>query len=382
MTPDRRTLFALFSFAFGLRVLYAVLFGGNPDVIAIHETYAYRIAAQMAAGWDWLKAPFSPNAPGYLLALSTIFRVTGPSWWAAVLFNATLGAITTGFLYRIGEKRLAPRVGLLSGLWLGAFVSQMHFSSLALREVLTTFLLVWLAYTLVRPFDRMRSAVWTGILYLALVQTEPSFLLLLPLLVVFLGLRATHHRTMNAQYLFLFVATVFVLNTPWMVRNYIVHRAFIPISLEATRYTNPMTQLFQSEPERAGLPEGATVRPKPGFLRNEIEYWRFARFADAPAIPGRGVKEQPAWSLRHNTAAILNFGILLPFFVAGGVIAWRRRHRAALVLTCIVLSHAILRGFVGSGEGTRLPVEPLVILIAFYGLRQLLEMRRAAGGSG
>jgi 4-amino-4-deoxy-L-arabinose transferase-like glycosyltransferase len=380
LTPDRRTLFALFSFAFGLRVLYAALFGDDPTVIAVRETYAYHIAAQMAAGSPWLTTPFSPNAPGYLIVLAVVFKVAGVSWWAAVLLNAVLGAITTGFLYRMGEKHLGPRVGLFAGLWMGAFVSQLHFASLALREVMTTFLFVWLAYALIRPFQRMRSAVWTAALYLALVYTEPVFLLLLPVLLLFLALRATHHRTLNAQYTILFVATFVALNVPWTVRNYVVHREFVPVSLEASRYLAPAFRLMQPGRDY-DVPAEADTRPTRGFLGNEFEYWRFARLSPATGAPERGVIAEPAWSARHNAATIVNFGILLPFLLAGAMIAWRKRHRVILILSGIILSHAILRGFLGSAEGARLPTEPLIILVAFYGIRKLLDKRNAAGGT-
>ena len=377
MTPDRRILLALFALAFGFRVLYAALLGDDPSVVPVRETYDFRIAERMASGWDWLTTPFSPAAPGYLIALSAVFRLVGASWWAAVMFNAVLGAVTTLFLYRVGEKRLGPRVGLASALWLGAFVSQIHYASLAVRDVMTIFLLVWLAISLVKPFHRMRSAVWTGFLYLLLIYTEPMFVLLLPLLLLFLGLRATHHRTLNLQYLFLFIATVFVLSIPWTVRNYVVHHELVPISLKASRFT-PVTRILNpgSPPSDAGV-----ARPEhaPGFLHNTVEYWRFARFADDPGNPAIGVRPEPAWSLRHNAAIILNLGILLPFFAAGVVLAWRRRHRAALVLAAIVVSHALIRGFLGGSGEARLPAEPFVVLLAFYGLRELLEMRRAAG---
>lgn len=379
MTPDRRTLLALFSFAFGVRVLYAVLMGTDPSIVPVRETYDFRIASGMASGWGWLSTPFSPNAPGYLIALAAVFRVFGASWWVAVLFNAALGALTTLFVYRIGEKRLGRLVGLASALWLGAFVSQIHWASLVARDVLATCLLVWLAYSLVKPFARMRSAVWTAFLYLLLVYTEPMFVLLLPVLVLFLALRATNHRALSLQYLFLFVAALFVMAIPWTLRNYVVHREIVPISLKATRFTSAVHALDrETTRETTGV---ARPEQAPGFVRNTVEYWRFARLTESPGNPAIGVRPEPAWSLRHNAAIILNFGILLPFCAAGMALAWRKRHRAALVLAGVVLSHALVRGVLGGSEEARLPVEPFVILLAFYGLRELLEMRRAAGSS-
>jgi hypothetical protein len=173
-----------------------------------------------------------------------------------------------------------------------------------------------------------------------------------------------------------------VLSIPWTIRNYVVHRALVPISVKASRYTDPVTNLFQARPAPV-VPEVPAAADAPGIAHNTIEYWRCARFRESPGNPAIGVRPEPAWSLRHNVVMVLNFGILLPFFAAGIVIAGRRRRRAPLVLTGIVVSHAILRAFLGGSEEARLPVEPLIILLAFYGLRELLEMRRAAGaGAG
>lgn len=378
MTPDRRTLLALFSLAFGLRVLYAVLVGH--DLLPAGESYDFRIASRMVQSLQWITTPFAPNSPGYRALLTLAFKVFGVSWWAAVLLNAVLGALTTLFVYRIGERLLGKRVGLFSALWLGLSVNHMHFASLASRDVLVTFLLTWIAYTLARPFYRMRSAVWLAFLTTILLHTEPMFLVLLPLLVLFLALKSTHHRALSAQYVFLFAAALIVFFLPWTVRNLAVYRDFVPISLEATRYTAPVSRLVRDTPPTPEVshPDAITVQ-KPGFVTNEREFWRAVRLTDAPAAPERGLPAEPAWSLRHNLTSMLSYGILLPFFLAGCIFAFQRRHRAALVLATMVWSYALLRGFLRGNEATRLWVEPLIILVAFYGIKVLLDLRQAAG---
>jgi 4-amino-4-deoxy-L-arabinose transferase-like glycosyltransferase len=380
LTPDRRTLLALFSLAFGLRILYAVIFGSDPDVVS-RDSYAFRTASRMVESWEWVTTPFSPSAPGYRMLLAATFKLFGVSWWTAVVLNAVLGATTTLFVYRIGERLLGKRVGLFSALWLGLSFDHMHYASFMMRDVLVTFLLTWLTYTLARPFHRMRTAVWTAFLCTLLFHTEPMFMILLPLLVVFLALASTHHRALNAQYVVLFVAALFVFFLPWTVRNFVVYGDVVPVSLEAARYTRPVARLMHDatpEPESASAHPLADVVQRPGFLANEREFWRAVRLSDAPGDPSRGVRPEPAWSLRHNVINFLNYGVLLPFFLAGLVLAWKVRQRAALVLGSIVVSYAVLRGFIWE-YGARLVVEPLIILLAFYAVKVLLEMRRAAG---
>jgi hypothetical protein len=251
----------------------------------------------------------------------------------------------------------------------------LHFASVAIRDVFTVFLFVWLAYVLVTPFRRMRSAVSLGILYVLLIYTQPLFLLFLPFLVIYLGLRATHHRVLSVQYLFLFLVTIFVLSIPWTIRNYVVHHDIVPISLTADRYTSRLARFFREGPPVTRPSEAVDLSVN--FMAREREFWRVGRFSETPATPGRGA--EPAWSVRHNLVSIVNFGLLLPFFLAGVVIALRRRHRVALILVGLVVWVALVRGFVGGGEDVRLPADPLIILVAFYGVRSLLDMRSAAG---
>ncbi|HET6349714.1 MAG TPA: glycosyltransferase family 39 protein [Candidatus Krumholzibacteria bacterium] len=376
MTPDRRTLLALFALAFGLRVLFAVIFGGNPDVVTIHETYDYQIAARMAQDFNWVTTPFSPNAPGYLILLAAVFSVFGASWWTAVLLNCFLGGMTTFFLYRIGENRFAPRAGLVAAIWLGLFVHQIAFASFVFRDVMVAFLFTWFVYQLCAPFRRMRTAVWLAVLYTLLIMTEPVFLVLLPVLIVYFALFATHHRTLNLQYLFLFAAFFLFMNVPWTVRNYYVHHEFVPVSIEADRYSGPVIRLLSIPvpAQRVEVPPGMVYR-QPGFLHNTREFWRVVRFYKSPADPAHAVAAEPAWSLRHNLTSLLTYGLLLPFVVIGVIFAIRKRHRPALILTVSIFAYAFVRGFMTGDDRFRLTIEPLIILMGVFGLRELMRLR-------
>jgi 4-amino-4-deoxy-L-arabinose transferase-like glycosyltransferase len=379
VTPDRRTLLALFSLAFGLRVLFAAWFGTNPEIVPVHETYDFQVAQRMSVDFGWVTTPFSPNAPGYLLLLAAAFKIAGASWWTAVLLNAFLGATTTLFLYRIGERRLGRLVGLVSALWLGVSVRHLSFASLVIRDVTTTFLLVWFVYELIRPFHRMRVSLWAAFVCMLLLHTEPMFLVLLPVVLVYLAIWSTHHRELSARYLLLFVTALLVFSIPWTARNYYLHRDFIPVSLEARRYTAPLAHLLRPAPPVSPVAETDVVIHAPGFVHNTVEFWRVVRLKDAPADPAHGLGPQPAWSRRHNVISVLNYGVLLPFLVVGALIGWRRRHPTVLGLTGTILSYAILRGFLGANDSTRLLVEPFIILVALYGVKELLALRSRAG---
>ncbi len=76
MTPDRRTIFALFSLAFGLRILYAALIGTNPDLVPnplTHDYYPYHIPI---VSWADLRAWWPVLA--YALLTAGIFAALWP----------------------------------------------------------------------------------------------------------------------------------------------------------------------------------------------------------------------------------------------------------------------------------------------------------------
>ena len=376
MTPDRRTLLALFSLAFGLRVLFAAVFGGNPAIVPISDTYDYQIAARMAQDPSWISTPFSPKAPGYLMLLASAFSIFGVSWWTAVGLNALLAGLTTFFIYRIGEKRIGPSAGLMAAVWFGLSAHQILFTSFAIRDTLVTLLFTWFIHALIKPFWRMRTALWLAFLYTMLVMTEPFFLVLLPVVLIYLGFFATHHRVLSFQYAVLFAAFFLFLNIPWTVRNYAVYEQFVPVSIEADRYTSTVERYARNAPaENVEVPPSAMVWVQPSFAHNTMEFWRAMRLEDAPADPAHGIEAEPAWSRRHNLTYLVTYGVLLPFMVIGAVFAIRHRNRSALVITGAIASYSLFRGFMTGDDRFRLTIGPLIILLAIYGMRELVKLR-------
>jgi 4-amino-4-deoxy-L-arabinose transferase-like glycosyltransferase len=382
VTPDRRTLLALFSIAFGLRVLYAALVGTNPTINPSPGTYEYLLAERIHDSMTWVKEPFTPRAPAYVLTLAAAFKVLGVRQWVAILMQAFFGGVTVLMVYRIGERRLGRGVGLLAALWLAISVHQMHFVSIFVRDTLATLALVWFVHTLIRPFERMRQAVWAGVVYTFLIHVAPQFLLLLPVVLLYFLFFATRHRILSVQYLFLFLATVFIVSLPWTIRNTMVYGETIPVGLEAKRYISPVTALVSpgdrvSENDLKGT--RALVAHSSGVLQNTIEFWRVTRLRGSQ---GEGVHSEPPWSLRHNLINIATFGVLLPFALIGLGMGWWKRRRAVLVLFIVTATYWVMHAFLGATERTRLPIEPFVILLAFYGLIELITLVRSRGKRG
>ncbi len=368
MTPDRRTILALFSLAFGLRILYAAIVGASPDFVATAYTYDFVIANKIAAGANWLSEPISPRAPGYQLLLGGLFSLFGVHQWLVIIMQAFFGGVIAFLLYRLGEKSLAPSVGLFAAIWFSIYVQEIHFTSFMLRDVTVVMLATFTCYLLIRYAHTIRGSLWTALAYAVLVHFDPQFLLFLPVITLYFLFYATRRRLLGVQYAFLFFGTVIVLLAPWTIRNYRVYGDPIPVALEATQYYQPV---------RSAITANAPADREGGFWRNSLEYWRVMRLRDHTVGVANGPdRVLPAWSFRHNAISLVTYGVLLPFFLVGVWVSVRNRNRTTLVLSIAVAGMYLIRAFYGGSPHTRLPAEPLIILLAFYGVTHLVREYR------
>jgi 4-amino-4-deoxy-L-arabinose transferase-like glycosyltransferase len=375
VTPDRRTILALFSLAFGLRILYAVLVGTSAEVNPNPYTYDFLIARKIASGADWWSQPLSPAAPGYQLLLAALFGVGGVHRWLVIIAQAIFGGVTAYALFRMGEGHLRRGAGVLSAIWLSIYINHVHFTSVMVRDVTVTMLVVTVCYLLVRYTPRMRGAVWTALAYAVLVHFDPQYLLFLPVLTAYYLFFATRHKLLNVQQTFLFLGAVLVLLTPVTIRNYRLYGEPIPVALEATQFLQPVTSVFGGDDEPAG--SGDAAASGPGLWHNSREFWRVVRIGETTEkAPGGATKVIPPWSLRHNVISLVTYGLLIPFFLWGVWVSFKERHRTGMVLAIAVVGVYLIAAFNGGSGGRRLPVEPFIILLAFYAIVDLYDRYR------
>jgi len=384
MLTERRILLALFAIALGLRVLYGAILTTQPALVASSATSELSHAKEITSGIRWISEPFSPRAPGYPIVLAALYLLSIKQLWLVAFYQAILGALTVVVLYRLGRLFLGVGLATIAALWFALHVYHMHISYSFERDIVVVLLLMLVLLLVVRPFKRMRYAVIAGLVYTALVHVDSQYLLLLPLFALFV-LFKTRHGLINIQYLVLFLTVVVVASIPWTVRNYAVYGQPLPIGLEATRFLRPVKVAATAPGREISDIEGKIVRASRARLieHNAVEFWRFARFRGEKSPEETGASKttvarflEPAWSVRHDLVSILNFGVLLPFFLLGIVVAIRERNRTGLMIAAVTVAYFLMRAFLGGNERTRLPIDPLVILLAFYGIAALVRRFR------
>lgn len=374
MSAERRVLLALFALALGLRVLYGAVLASQPDIAPNLVTSELGYAREIASGTKWLTEPYSPTSPGYPVVLASFYLVSAGQLWLIALFQAILGALTVLLVYRIGALFIGATLSVIAALWFALCVNHMHISSVFTRDILTVFLLVLLVFLLVRPFRKMRFGILAGLVLAALIHVDPQFILLTPIFAAVV-LFKSRHGLFNIQYLFLFLSVFVVASVPWTIRNYAVYGQPIPVGLEARRFLRPAKAVV-TEPGKglADLESKIVHASRAQVLQeNTVEFWRFARFRGEtpPEESATPARTEEAWSFRHNLVSVLNYGVALPFFLLGIVFVIRDRNRIGLMLTAVTVVYFLMRAYLGGSEWTRLPVEPLIVLLAFYGFLAL-----------
>ena len=71
--------------------------------------------------------------------------------------------------------------------------------------------------------------------------------------------------------------------------------------------------------------------------------------------------------------SIINYGILIPFFLLGLVLVVRDRNRTGIMLAMITMAYFVMRTYLGGNERTRLAVEPFIVVLAFYGIMWIVS---------
>jgi 4-amino-4-deoxy-L-arabinose transferase-like glycosyltransferase len=376
MSAEKRTIVALFAIALGLRVLYGVFLAAHPDIAPDTATAELQYAKEILSGTGWITEPYSPRAPGYPVFLALFYALAVKQIWLVTFIQAAVGALTVLIVYRLGRSILGSVLALAAALWFALNLQHMHVGYALERNIVAICLLMLVLHLLVRPFVRMRYALVAGIVCAVLVHVDPQFMLLLPVFAVFVFFK-TRHRYLNIQYLFVFLGLAIAASVPWTLRNYSVYGQPIPIALEAERFLRPaklaVTEPLTVVPELQGkIVEASRSR----FMKeNAVEFWRIARFRDAAEEPGKPADwpRESAWSVRHNLASILNYGIILPFFLVGVAYALRTRSRTALMLAAVVAVYFLMRVYLGGSALLRLPVDPLIIVLGFYGVLGLAK---------
>ncbi len=171
--------------------------------------------------------------PGYPLVLAGIFALVGSTSWLAVrLFQILVSLAALWFAVKLGTRLGGRPVGLLSGVLLAVYPPNLTAPCFLMNEVIFTCLLLASLVSFSRAEETRRSAWFalTGILLGLSVYFRPTGGLLPVAFGGYLVLRGYPWKKTLADIGIMTVVLALCLS-PWIIRNYLIYRQFIPFTV-------------------------------------------------------------------------------------------------------------------------------------------------------
>lgn len=370
--------------------------------------------------------PSSVIPPLYPVFLGLVYRALGPDSYLAVrLIQALLGALAALAIY--GAARCAARGDVLTAVIAGMITAfypyLVYYTGLLAGENLYIPLLAALAWALTclvadpgaalpGSGERFRGvlspaslSLLVGLLAGLTFLTRSSIILFLPLAAL-LMLQA-HGRRRGTVAVLLCALAFAVTVSPWVVRNYRVHGEFVlmPTKGGLNLWMRNHPDVVRPEFLDAGLgfPEGLASRLEKTELLEYPELEGLSEVERNRLITGRAVnfiRANPGyfaslcvrrfvWLMSitgsqsrgalYLVAGLLSYGLVLPLAASGAYLAWRRRIRGALVPVALILYTIGLHTLFHGGIRYRLPVDPLMGILAAYAAAALWRWVRETG---
>ena len=388
-----------------IRIPVALLMGDQvTELPGIQDQVSYDALARSlldGRGYSFAKNwyPFTPpNTPTahwsflYPLYLAGTYAITGYHPLTARLLQGAVGGALLCFLvYKIGRRAADENTGLVAAGLAAVYGYLIYYNAALMTETFSVVLILLTLYLSIELKENPTPMRWVGLgLSLGLAALlRQTVLLFAPFLLVwlFMELRA---RGIRWWHFVLPVMIIFLMISPWTLRNYLVYREFLLLNSNAgyalyasnnpnlgTNWRNELVVVPVPE-ELAGQNEAQLDRAltKKGIefiladperylwltLNKSLEYVRFWPSSDSSRI--------------SNLNRVLSFGLYLPFMLLGlGLSVSRWRNFVPLYLFMVI--HTGIHLLSWPSPRYRLPVDALLMVFAALTLVELAKQLKA-----
>lgn len=401
----RQLLPLILAVAVLIRIPIALLMGDQVTVLpGIQDQVSYDALARSLLeghGYSFTKNwyPFTPpNTPTahwsflYPLYLAGTYAITGYHPLAARLLQGAVGGALMCFLvYKIGRRVSDENTGLVAAGLAAVYGYFIYYNVALMTETFSIVLILLTLYLSIELKENPTPIRWVGLgLSLGLAALlRQTVLLFAPFLLfwLFMELKA---RGIRWWYFALPVFIIFLVISPWTLRNYLAYREFLLLNSNAgyalyasnnpslgTDWRNELVVVPVPE-ELAGKNEAQLDRAltKKGIesiladpnrylwltLNKTLEYVRFWPSSDSSRI--------------SNLNRVLSFGLYLPFMILGvGLSVSRWRNFLPLYLFMVI--HTGIHLLSWPSPRYRLPVDALLMVFAALTLIELAKQLKA-----
>jgi hypothetical protein len=373
------------AFAMRMAMMAHLLAGFGTYTFYLHNEVAHIASALVAgAGYSspWSTTHIAPTAqqpPVYPLLLAGVFRIFGAytktSAVVALAINAAAAAATAALLPDLAGRCLGDRRTGVLAAWIMALWPYEAILSLQLwNQALAGLALVAFVWMLVALARSQQQRAWFGLGCFSGATVLLNVALLLPVACAFAG------KTRFARKALLALAGFLLLLTPWTIRNWMVFGRIIPLrdnfgfevwvgNHEGLPLRHPLAfrgALPEADLRRANWNELVFLNQKTEEVKQFIKArpWDYVRRCGWRVLEFWMTPEPGYWLL----VSLLSW--------VGALLAWRREKSFALIIAAFPMVYYATHVW----PNYRYPIEPLMILMATYGVvKAALSVREMFG---
>ncbi len=425
---------AIFGAALMVRLLHVWLLGRSPWFNALMgDAHGYDEWARRLAGGDWIGSEVFYQAPLYPYFIGVVYSVFGHSLTALRVLQAIVGAASCALLGLAGFRFFSTRVGAIAGFVLVLYAPAIFFDALIQKSVLDLFFITLALWLTGRLVDRPDRASWLalGLAMGGMALTRENALVFVGVILVWAMVPEVRlkpdttpapqtterivvsglSRTLHAA---IFIAGLAIVLLPVAVRNYAVGGGFyLTTSQFGPNFfigNNPQADgTYASLRFGRGAPEyertdatelaehalGRTLTPADvssywttralDFITGQPAAWLrltgrkvVLLFNATEMIDTEAQQSHAEWSWPLRVGGWFgHFGVLAPLALTGLILAWRDRHRLAVLYVMLAAYAASVIMFYVFAR-YRLPLVPMLLLFASAGVTALPDWLTSA----
>lgn len=415
-SSDRQIALLLFSLAFILRGIYALLFYfTNPlPETNIYYELGLEILKQGRVFYDTSHPYYEFPGPVIPWMSAITMLIFGKNYLSLYLVSALGSALVTYFTYKTSRLFLDKNISLFAGGWSVIYIFYFYFTPSAGKDIWMAFFMIYLIYNLLILFGEGRFNYYKYVLFIVMFvisfHLDERYFIFTP----FLGLFILFSETSGFRRLAFTKTAVFgilllVLMVPWTIRNYNKHNKIVLLSTRTEAFTDPV---FGYPPREHMLDEfndihgmyyisdtqfdsvvtvkktytdmgrkispgmvqamqqGKMPKPLTGLRAFSV---RLLSMFEPFQITGRYERSGYFYykkSLRHNISSFLFYGLMLIFSLPGFLFLYKTNRRKFYLFLSIITIYALIHALTipYTNWRYRLPLDSIFIMVGSSGL--------------
>ena len=389
-------IFFIFIAAFSTRIIYArqVLEFPLTEYLIKSNTFdqhGFDRQAIAIASVNWAGGgDVFGKEPLYSYFLALIYRIFGYNHFASYMVQAFLTSIGVVLLYKISRRIFNSAAGYIAAFILAFYAISIYYDVLLLRESFITFVNILLFYLLIESRRHNKGFFWfvSGIVLGFSVLLRHN--MLLPFIVCFI-LFSVKDIGNAVRNILIFIAGVFIVFLPIVVRNYIVSdHKMIGISTEVNAFWvgntynasgvdvvwspeyHAMNNKSEGDIKKIACLFFSEIKKRPKeYLKLYLrKIWMFFNAYEAPSNTNYYLyKEEFPTILRWP---LFNFRVICAFGITGFLLSLFMAEKPYLAyIFIIVLSGSVILFHIQSRF--RLPAVPFFIIFSSYSSYYLFD---------